>query len=100
MVPGERQRVSVELYVQKTSGNRNGGHVRLAFTSAFAPRRRTTVVVGGLCARVRAFTRVFFLATREEKGRTELTGEKCGNTPGDPASLLLNQREEFSKDCF
>ena len=35
-----------------------------------------------------------------ESRETKLTGKKCGNAPGDPASQPLNQREEFGKDCF
>ena len=54
--------VSVEM--ERWQKQKKDGHIRLAFTSAFAPRRRTTTFVGGHYERMRAFTRVFFLATR------------------------------------
>ena len=61
----KRMKRSTSVY--KRGGNENSGQIRLAFTSAFAPRRRTTMFVSGPCVRVRAFTRVFFLMNRAKK---------------------------------
>ena len=60
-------------------------------------KKRSNIHRWSLCAGA-CFYQGFLPSNR--KRETELTSKKCGNAPGDPASLLLDQREEFSKDCF
>ena len=96
VVPAGVQRVSVGVHMWKMQQKQKRWTHQ---TRLYLCTRTQMTTVVGLYIRVRAFTRVFFLAAGQ-RGGTRLTSKKCGNTPGDPASLLLDQREEFSKDCF